>query len=83
LGRDLGAGQRVQFRVPAGTWQAGELLPGGRYALFGCTMAPGFTPECFRASPAGPLVAGWPDRAADIERLAIDEASERTFGTTE
>jgi predicted cupin superfamily sugar epimerase len=81
MGRDAGAGQRVQVTVPAGTWQAGELLPGGRYALFGCTMAPGFTPECFRASPAGPLIAGWPGRAVDIERLAIAEASERTFGT--
>jgi predicted cupin superfamily sugar epimerase len=67
------AGQRVQFTVPAGTWQAGELMPGGRYALFGCTMAPGFTPECFLASPAGPLIARWPAREADITRLAIPE----------
>jgi len=83
MGRDLAADQRVQFAVPAGTWQAGELLADGRYALFGCTMAPGFTPDCFHASPAGPLLARWPARAADIERLSIeeaDEASERTFG---
>lgn len=78
MGRDVGAGQHVQWVVPAGTWQAGELLPGGRYALFGCTMAPGFTPDCFRASPAGPLLARWPARAADILRFAISEqASER------
>jgi predicted cupin superfamily sugar epimerase len=70
MGRDPAAGQRVQFAIPAGTWQAGELLPGGRYALFGCTMAPGFTPECFQAGAAEPLIAGWPAREADIRRLA-------------
>lgn len=73
-----GEGRRVQFTVPAGTWQAGELTPGGRYALFGCTMAPGFTPECFEAAPAGPLIARWPGRETDIRRLAIpDQASTR------
>jgi predicted cupin superfamily sugar epimerase len=78
MGRDAAAGQRVQFAIPAGTWQAGELLPGGRYALFGCTMAPGFTPDCFSASPAGPLLARWPSRAADIRRLAVpDRANTR------
>ncbi len=73
MGRDVRAGHRVQFVVPAGTWQAGELLPGGRYALFGCTMAPGFTPDCFRAAPAAPLIARWPGRTADILRLAVEE----------
>lgn len=73
LGRNAEAGQRVQFTVPAGTWQAGELLPGGRFALFGCTMAPGFTPECFRGGHAAELIAGWPARAEDIRRLAVPE----------
>jgi predicted cupin superfamily sugar epimerase len=71
MGRDVRAGHQVQFTIPAGTWQAGELLPGGRYALFGCTMAPGFTPECFTAGFAEPLVARWPSREADIRRLAV------------
>ena len=79
MGRDAGAGQHVQFTVPAGTWQAGELMPGGRYALFGCTMAPGFTPDCFRASPAGPLIARWPRREDDILRLAIPEQASTRF----
>jgi predicted cupin superfamily sugar epimerase len=78
MGRDVRAGHQVQRVVPAGTWQAGELLPGGRYALFGCTMAPGFTPGCFTASPAEPLIARWPAREADIRRLAVaDQASLR------
>lgn len=74
-----GPGQHVQFTVPAGTWQAGELLPGGRYALFGCTMAPGFTPECFTGGRAAALLAGWPARAADIRRLAVPEQANVSF----
>lgn len=69
LGGDPAAGARVQLVIPAGTWQAGELLPGGRYALFGCTMAPGFTPQAFQASASEPLIARWPAREADIRRL--------------
>jgi predicted cupin superfamily sugar epimerase len=78
MGRDVRAGHRVQFAVPAGTWQAGELLPGGRYALFGCTMAPGFTPDCFTGGHTAALVARWPGREADIRRLAVpDQANVR------
>ncbi|HEV8020124.1 MAG TPA: cupin domain-containing protein [Candidatus Lustribacter sp.] len=74
MGRDVRAGHQVQFTIPAGTWQAGELLPGGRYALFGCTMAPGFTPECFTGGYAELLLARWPSREADIRRLAVPGA---------
>jgi predicted cupin superfamily sugar epimerase len=79
MGPDPAAGQAVQFIVPAGTWQAGELLPGGRYALFGCTMAPGFTPDCFTGGYAEPLIAGWPGRAADIRRLAVPKEASARF----
>ena len=79
MGRDTGAGQHVQFTVPAGTWQAGELLPGGRFALFGCTMAPGFTPDCFEGGRAAPLIAGWPSRESDIRRLAVPEQANVPF----
>ena len=71
LGSDPAAGQRVQFVIPAGTWQAGELHPGGHYALFGCTMAPGFTGAGFEAGTRAALLASHPARAADIERLAV------------
>ena len=66
-----GAGQHVQFTIPAGTWQAGELLPGGRYALFGCTVAPAFTPGCFEGGVAAELLARYPARADDIGRLGL------------
>ncbi len=71
LGTDYAAGQFVQFTVPAGVMQAGELVPGGRYALYGCTMAPGFTPAGFVAETADEMIPKWPDRAADIRRLCV------------
>jgi predicted cupin superfamily sugar epimerase len=71
MGRDVRAGHRVQFTIPAGTWQAGELLPGGRYALFGCTVAPAFTFDRFTAAPAEALIPRWPSREHDIRRLAV------------
>ena len=77
LGGDPLAGQLVQFVVPAGTWQAGELAPGGDWALFGCTMAPGFTGTCFEGGSRSALLATHPARSADIERLGVpdDEAT--------
>ena len=73
LGDDPLAGHRVQFVVPAGTWQAGELAPGGDWALFGCTMAPGFTGNCFEGGSRSALLATHPARAADIERLGVPD----------
>ena len=63
----------VQHVVPAGTWQAGELVEGGAWALFGCTMAPGFTGTCFEGGAVSTLLAGHPDRAVDITRLGVPD----------
>ena len=73
LGPDPLAGQAVQHVIPAGVWQAGELAAGGEWALFGCTMAPGFTGTCFEGGPAAALLAGWPARAEDNTRLALPD----------
>jgi predicted cupin superfamily sugar epimerase len=73
LGPDPLAGHAVQAVVPAGTWQAGELVRGGRWALFGCTLAPAFTADCFTPGRRGPLGAGYPERADDIVRLGCDD----------
>jgi predicted cupin superfamily sugar epimerase len=72
LGSDFAAGQHVQFVVPAHSWQAGHLLPGARYALFGCTLAPGFTSAMFEGGTRDRLLQSHPQRATDIERLACD-----------
>ena len=71
MGTDPLEGQQVQYVVPAGTWQAGRLVPGGQHALFGCTMAPGFTPDSFEAGRVDDLTARYPHAAAIIARLGV------------
>jgi len=73
------AGHRVQHVVPAGAWQAGEVAPGGRWSLFGCTMAPGFTGSCFEGGRVPELLRTHPQRAADIERLGVPAGEAATM----
>lgn len=42
VGHDILAGHQVQTIVPKGTWQGTKLIDGGRWALLGTTMTPGF-----------------------------------------
>jgi predicted cupin superfamily sugar epimerase len=42
ISNDLSAGHEPQLIVPAGVWQGCRLAPGGKWALMGCTVAPGF-----------------------------------------
>jgi len=69
LGPDLAAGMRPQVAVPAGTWQGARLEPGGRWALLGTTMAPGFDGGDFELGRRDDLVARWPGHRALIEAL--------------
>ena len=71
MGPDLAVGHRVQQLVPAGVWQAGELVEGGDWALFGCTVTPEFTNDAFHGGRADELLATHPDRRVDIARLAV------------
>lgn len=69
LGQDLLNGQKVQHVVPRDAWQGSHLLPGGRFALLGMTMAPGYTDEDYIAGDPDQLIAAYPDQAALIEQL--------------
>jgi predicted cupin superfamily sugar epimerase len=62
-------GHELQYIVPAGVWQAGHVADGGRYALFGCTMAPGFTGSMYEGGLRDLLATQFPDRIADIARF--------------
>lgn len=75
LGPDPLAGHHVQYRVPAGVWQAGHMVEGGRYSLYGCTLAPGWFPGCFEGGTRAVLLASHPDREADIGRLACPDGA--------
>jgi predicted cupin superfamily sugar epimerase len=70
MGADILGGQKMQFTVPAGVWQAGLLHDDGVYALFGCTVTPGFTGDCFEAGLAAELIEKYPDQKAIIEKLS-------------
>jgi predicted cupin superfamily sugar epimerase len=72
MGNDPLNGELVQCVVPAGVWQAGHLATGGRYALFGCTMAPGFTDRMYEGGLRELLLRTHPDRADDIAQLGCE-----------
>jgi predicted cupin superfamily sugar epimerase len=69
IGSDLAAGQRPQVLAPRNVWQGSRLLPGGRWALLGCTVAPGFEFDDYEAGNRALLTAAWPEQAERIGAL--------------
>lgn len=69
LGPDLTRGQLVQSVAPAGVWQGSRLVPGGRLALLGTTMAPGFHGADYEGGERAALSARYPAARALIHRL--------------
>jgi hypothetical protein len=69
LGPDLLGGQRVQYIVPRYVWQGSRVIRGGRFALLGTTMAPGFDPRDFTLGSRDELIRQFPDEAALIREL--------------
>ena len=66
LGADLRAGQHVQHVAPRDVWQATRLVAGGRWALLGTTLAPGFDFSDYEPGSRSALIAAYPDVAAAI-----------------
>lgn len=69
LGTDLAAGERPQAVVPAGCWQGARVRPGGRFALLGCTVAPGFDFADFEVGERGELTDRFPGHGGLIGAL--------------
>jgi len=69
LGQNIAAGMHLQHVVPAGTWQGARLAPGGKFALMGTTMAPGFNPQDYEAGNRAELIARYPQYSALITWL--------------
>ncbi len=59
LGKDLAGGELPQHVVPAGAWQA-AVPKGDRWALCGCTVAPGFDFADFEMPDRASLLARFP-----------------------
>jgi predicted cupin superfamily sugar epimerase len=68
LGRDLARGDRPQVVVPAGVWQAAVPV-GERFALCGCTVAPGFDFADFELPSRAQLIGRFPQVRELVERL--------------
>jgi hypothetical protein len=69
LGQDLAGGERIQWVVPREVWQGSRLVSGGRWALLGTTMAPGWDEEDYRPGDREELVRRYPERAPAILEL--------------
>jgi uncharacterized protein len=69
LGGDLAAGAVYQHVVPAGAWFGATPAEGGRFALVGCTVAPGFDFADFELADRATLLAGYPAHRDWILRL--------------
>ena len=69
IGSDLTRGQRPQVVVRRGVWQGTRLVEGGRWALLGCTVSPGFEFEDYEAGERAMLCQSWPEFAEEISAL--------------
>lgn len=60
IGNRIETGERPQIVVPRNVWQGSRLIPGGEWALLGCTVTPGFEYEDYEAGDRDSLCANWP-----------------------
>ena len=74
LGTNLLEGQVPQTRVQAYRWQGAKLLPGGKWALLGTTMAPGFEWNDFELGPRSRLIQQFPAHEAVIKEFTRGES---------
>lgn len=81
LGTDLKAGMSPQVVVRRGVWQGSRLRPGGRVALLGTTVTPGFDYSDYRHGDRDELVAAYPRFRSYIESLTRNEGSQRRENT--
>ncbi len=66
LGSDLLNGQQPQVVVRGHVWQGCRLAPGGKWALMGTTMSPGFDYADYENGDREQLIAQYPGAALKI-----------------
>ncbi len=69
LGTEIHKGQQVQLIVPHGVWQGSFLLEGGKFALMGTTVSPGFDFSDYESADRDELTRRFPEDAELIEKL--------------
>jgi hypothetical protein len=66
---DIGTGGQPMKVIPGGTWLGSKLGDGGRWALMGVTMAPGFDPRDYAIGKREELLKEYPQQASLIREL--------------
>ena len=61
IGTDLESGMVPQVVVPRGVWQGARLVPGGEFALLGCTVSPGFEYADYQSGSRTLLSEAYPE----------------------
>ncbi len=61
MGQDILNGEFPQYVVPGGVVQGSRIVPGGKFALIGTTMSPGFTLEDFILNSRKEMVNKYPE----------------------
>ena len=68
LGTDYLKGQKPQVTVPKNIWQGTRLAAGGKFALLGCTVAPGFDFADYQQGDKELLIKQFPRLKQIIEK---------------
>lgn len=71
LGCDPDNNETFQCVIAAGNWFAARLAPGGKYALVGCTVSPGFDFADFELAKQDELISSYPAHSQLIKELTI------------
>lgn len=69
LGSNIFAGESPQVLVPRGVWQGLRLRPGGKWALMGTTVAPGFEFEDFEVGERDMMIQRFPMLQEEIVKF--------------
>lgn len=69
IGRDVEAGEHLQFVVPAGAWFASRPSHKSAFCLVGCTVSPGFDFADFEMAKSTDLLCEFPQHADVIGAL--------------
>ncbi len=71
LGQDIGAGQLLQYVVPAGVWFGATPCAGTDFSFVGCTVAPGFDFADFEMGKRESLESAYPKASACIREFGM------------
>ncbi len=72
IGAEITQGFLPQVLVPRGAWQGTKLLAGGKFALLGTTVSPGFACTDYEQGRRNELIARYPQVKALIDSFIND-----------